>query len=189
MSPDTAKFLALIEWHLEHGVERPVPEYTVLVSNEYNYYYFSHQGKVDAMNYSTSIFLINDDVRALYVIFAPDGSNDGNKQQRYMVKTFDRSVEAGDYVVVPSTMGHKLAIAKVTEVDVEVDFDSTTILPWVIQRVELNNFNEMVAQEEVAIKAIRDAHFLQRKKSLAATLSEATNLRRLPLAKKRDEFE
>jgi hypothetical protein len=187
VNPDAAEYRRIIGRHLERGVERPVPEYTVCVSNEYNYHYFTHQGKVDVMNYSTAIFLINDEVRALYVIFEPDRQPE-HKPQRYMVKTFDKDIKEGDYVVVPSTMGHKLAIALVTDTDAEVDFDSTTVLPWIVQRVDLTPFNHLVGQEDVAVAAIRQAHFVQKKKALASDLMESKELRRLPLASRKDDL-
>src|SRR5215469_3268951 len=67
-SAATEEFRRIVGRHLERGVERPVPEYTVCVTNAHGYSYFTHQGKMeDAMNYSLSIFLINEEVRALYV--------------------------------------------------------------------------------------------------------------------------
>lgn len=185
MRDDTRTFLGLIERHLERGVERPVPEYTVLVINSDNYAYFSHQGKVDAMNYSTAVFLINDDVRALYVIYNPDET--AQKERRYLVKTLDPEIEIGDFVVVPSTVGHKLAIARVTDVAADVDFDSTTVVPWVVQRINMAEFNETVSLEEEAIAKIKAADFDRRRRVLADNLMTTARLKELPLSKRNND--
>lgn len=180
MSPDVERYVKTIDKHLWRGVEAPVPEYTVCVKNKYGYSYFTHEGRVNAMNYSTAIFLINDEVRALYVKYVTEGHD---RSQRYMVKTFDKNIKEGDFVVVPSSKDPKMAVCQVTDIDVDVDFDSTTVIHWVIQRVDLTSFNEVVAQEEVAIAAIRDARFIARKKQLAEELTNLNALKALPIAK------
>lgn len=187
MNDDTAKFLGLIHRHLLRGVERPVPEHTSLVINEHNYAYFSTLGKVDAMNYSTAVFLINDDVRGLYVTYAPDRAD--NRERRYLVKTLDQTIEVGDYVVVPSTIDDRfnLAIARVTDTDPDIDFDSTTVVPWVVQRIDMADFNQTIELEEVAIQKIKEADLAKRKRNLAASLMSAAKLKALPLAKIKPE--
>jgi hypothetical protein len=185
MSGDVGLFRSRITKHLERGAEKPVPEYTRCVTNRLGYSYFTTDGKVDYMNYSTAIFLINDDVRALLVVFSTDEERQ-QKVPRYMVKTFDKTIAEGDYVVVPSTMGmENLAIARVTDVDVEVDFDSTTHVPWVVQRISLDEFNETTQQEDVAVAAIRQAHFVAKKKQLGKDLFSARTLAELPLVSKK----
>src|SRR6516162_4762216 len=139
-------FESMIEKHLNDGVRMPVPDYALTcVTNKYGYAYFTHQGKVKAMNYSTAIFLINDNVRALYVRYEV-----GDRTQRYMVKTFDQGIVVDDYLVVPQTGKYNMAIAKVTDVDVDVDFDSMTFVPWVLQKLDFSPFNEIIRQEDVA---------------------------------------
>jgi hypothetical protein len=188
---DTPIFLSLIEEHLNKGMRVAVPEYAKdCVTNEKGYSYFSHHGKVDAMNYSTAVFLINDQVRALYVVYGPLPQDDGEygKQQipRYLVKTLDTEIEVGDYVIVPATVGHRMQIAKVVDTEAEIDFDSTTVVPWIIQRVDLDAFNQTIKQEKVAISKIREAAVMEKKKKLAQSLQGATSidLRALPLATK-----
>lgn len=183
---DTVKFHELIELYLSRGIEKQVPEYTHLVINEANYAYFSHLGKVDAMNYTTAVFLINEAVRALYVIYEPDDQN--NKRQRYLVKTLDPAVDVGDFVIVPSTVAHKLTVAKVVDTEAEVDFDSTTNVHWVIQRVDMTQFNETVELERDAIDKMKKADLGKRRRNLLRDMTDADRegLLALPLAKRRD---
>ena len=162
-----------------------VPEYTEFVLNEHNYGYFKTVGGAEAMNYSTAVFLINDDVRALYVVYEPDRPE--AMARRYIVKTLDKNIQVGDVVVVPHTMGLKMTTVRVEEVDVEVDFDSTTLVPWVIQRVDLDPFANLVEQEEEALKLIKEAHFKERRTRLAKSLLTSKKLKALPLASRKDE--
>jgi len=183
MASAVETFKRIIDRHLDDGVRMPVPDYAkVCVMNEYGYAYFTHQGKVKAMNYSTAIFLINDDVLALYVRYEV-----GDRSQKYMVKTFDKDIQVGDYVIVPSSgpNGH-LAIAVVCDVDIDVDFDSMSIVPWVVQKIDLAPFNETVQQENAAIAAIREARFQERREELASTLMNHKKIKSLPLAKKKE---
>lgn len=145
------------------------------------------------MNYSTAVFLINDDVRALYVIFNPDPGSEQQKERRYLVKTLDPAIGVGDFVVIPSTAGHKLAIGKVTDVNADVDFDSTTVVPWVVGRVDFDSFNETVKLEEDAIEKIKIADLAKRKRNLVKDMMSTDELMSLPLAsvseeKKRDRW-
>jgi hypothetical protein len=154
-----------------------------MVVNEYNYAYFSHMGKVEAMNYSTAVFLINSDVRAVYVIMEPEKRD--LDQRRYMVKTFDRAINVDDYVVVPASVGHNLAIAKVVAVDVEVDFDATTEVMWIVDKIDVSEFMQTVEQEKKAVAQIKQAHFTDTKRKLAESLlSNKALMKALPLASK-----
>jgi hypothetical protein len=128
------------------------------------------------MNYSTAIFLINDNVRALYVRYEV-----GDRTQRYMVKTFDQGIVVDDYLVVPQTGKYNMAIAKVTDVDVDVDFDSMTFVPWVLQKLDFSPFNEIIRQEDVAIAAIKEARFEERRNELASALMKSRKVKALPL--------
>src|SRR5215469_7214567 len=138
----------------------------------------------DAMNYSLSIFLINEEVRALYVQY---GQNQGSdRTQRYMVKTFDKSIKVGDYVIVPSSMGtDNLSIATVSMVDVDPEYDSTTVVPWVVQKIDMAEFNELIKQEEVVLATIKKANTAARKRKLVKELHSMDELKALPLAQKR----
>jgi hypothetical protein len=186
MASPIDKLREIIAIELERQILQSMPEYTVCIENEYGYHYFTHQGRVDAMNYSTAIFLINDEVRALYIKYVNRGGG-----QTYMAKTFDKTINKDDYVVIPTTIKEEdnMTVAKVVEVDAEIDFDSTTIIPWVISKIDLDEFTKITELEKEAIKTIREAHFAKRKKTLAADLMEAKELMKLPLAKKAERPE
>ncbi len=77
------------------------------------------------MNYSTAIFLINPKVRAIAAVYEPD--TDNRKAPRTIFKTFDSTIEVGDYILVPTDTRHKMTVNKVVEVDVEPDLESSAI--------------------------------------------------------------
>lgn len=120
------------------------------------------------MNLSTAVFLINDDTRAVMVTYEVDAV--GRPATRTMFKTFDKSIKVDDYVVVPTDTRHNLTVCKVVEVDVDVDFDSSVQVAWIIGRVDLADANQIKEQENAALDAIKSAQKLKKKKELRAAL-------------------
>ena len=110
------------------------------------------------MNNSATAFLLNDNVRAIACIFQPaqnqdffreknraskyrdfdeyeDDFDQDNKAKRYTYKSIDPTVKVGDMVVVeckgPSN-NFDMAVVRVVEVDVDVDFDAGIDYKWII---------------------------------------------------------
>lgn len=117
------------------------------------------------MNYSTSVFLINKHVRAIVALY-----EDQPHAKPTMFKTLDTSIAKDDLVVVPTETRHGMTVVKVTEVDADVDFDSTVPMKWVIQKVERKTYDDTLAQEAVAIETIKSAVIAEKRKSLAAAM-------------------
>lgn len=110
------------------------------------------------LNHSTAIFLMNKEVRAILCIYEVDTKGKNGEDilaPRHMFKTMDQSIRVGDLVVVPTMAKHNASINKVVEVDVEVDFESSTVVPWIIDVVDKSLFNENSKKEAVAIEAIK----------------------------------
>jgi hypothetical protein len=76
---------------------------------------------------SKIVFLINDQARAIMATYEPGAPAE-------MFKTLDDSISVNDLVVVQSTTRHMMTVVKVTAVDVDVNFDSTTPLKWIVPR-------------------------------------------------------
>lgn len=108
------------------------------------------------MNYSTAIFLINSDVRAVSVSYETDHEGKG-KRPFTTFNTFEDDLVEGDYVVIPTGTRHDMTVARVEEVDVEIDFDSGVQLQWIIDRVDTSARNKVEAQEADAIAKIKSA--------------------------------
>ncbi|MNS50229.1 hypothetical protein D3C72_828710 [compost metagenome] len=108
------------------------------------------------MNYSTAIFLINSDVRAVAVSYETDHEGKG-KRPFTTFKTFEDDIVEGDYVVIPTGTRHDMTVARVEEVDVEIDLESSAQMHWIVDRVDTTARNKVEAQEAEAIAKIKSA--------------------------------
>lgn len=108
------------------------------------------------MNYSTAIFLINSDVRAVAVSYEVDHEGKG-KRPFTIFKTFEDDIVEGDYVVIPTGTRHDMTVARVEEVDVEIDLESSAQIQWIVDRVDTTARNRVEAQEAEAIAKIKSA--------------------------------
>lgn len=134
------------------------------------------------MNYTTAVFLINKDLRALTAVYV-----DGEKRE--MFKTLDAGIKVGDLCVVPSDTRHKVTTVKVMEVDVGVDFDAPEKVRWIISRIDMDVFAQMTAQEDQAIDALKAAEFKKRRATLFNDLvaaADADAIKSLPIYKNGD---
>lgn len=121
------------------------------------------------MNYSTAIFLINDNARAIRVQYEPKDPNEN--PNAYIFKTLDKAVKLHDYVVIPTGTRHGMTVVKVVEVNVNIDLNSQVQLKWIIARVDRTEHERIVEQEEVAIEAIKVADFEEQRAALRQKLS------------------
>lgn len=104
------------------------------------------------MNYTTAVFLINDDVRAIACTY-----EEGDKAARTIFKTFDKTIRAGDFVIIPTDTRHKMTVVKVVDTDVDIDFDSSVPVSWIIGKVDAEPYKSTLALEEEAVETIKAA--------------------------------
>lgn len=116
------------------------------------------------MNYSMAIFLINNHARAILGRYDP--ATGGPLAKPTMFKTLDTGISVDDFVIVESDTRHGMTIVKVEEVDVDVDFDSTEVVRWVIGRVDRSNHDLLLAQEQEAISAMKSAELRKKRAGL-----------------------
>lgn len=130
------------------------------------------------MNYSTAIFLINKDVRAIAATY------EGMPNEKPVIfKTLDPSIKVDDFIVVPTDTRHKMTVLKVVAVNVDIDFDSDKPMHWVIDKVDRHDFEKTAELEEEAIKRIRVAEFNKRRLDLrSAMFASSEDLKAIPLA-------
>ena len=117
------------------------------------------------MDNSKIVFLINDSVTAVRAKY-----EDGNDTKTYTFKSFDSSVEVDDLAIVQSNTRHGYTVVKITEVNVDVDFDSPTELKWLVQKIDLAGFKQMLAQEAEAVSAVQQAELRRKKEELRRTM-------------------
>lgn len=131
------------------------------------------------MNYSTAVFLVNDNIRAILGTYEAE-----ENAKRTMFKTLDPTIKVGDYIVVPTDTRHKMTVLKVTDVGVEVDFDSNTQVPWVISTLDRASYENTLAQESTMIDAIKSAELRKKRDELRkALVIDAEAIRGLQISK------
>lgn len=121
------------------------------------------------MNYSTAIFLVRKDIRAVAVSYEVD--KDGKGVGPFVVyKTPNPNIDVGHYVVVPTDTRHGMTVGRVEEIDVEIDFDSPVQVKWIVDGVDRQAYEAVLAAEGEAITAIRSAEKRRKQEELAAKL-------------------
>ena len=118
------------------------------------------------MNYSTAVFLINDKVRAIACSYDQQPLPPGVKPPVTIFKSFDTTLKAGDYVVIPTGTRHGKTVVKVEEVDVEFDIETNTQMAWIISKVDETAYEQTLAQEQEAIKVIQSAEKTKKRTAL-----------------------
>lgn len=121
------------------------------------------------MNYSTAIFLVNPDVRAIKVSYERDVNGKG-VTPFITFKSLDPEIGVGDFVVIPTSTRHMMTVARVEQIEDDVDFDSTTQLDWIISRVDTEAHGAVVKAEGAAIEQIKSAEKRAKREELAAKL-------------------
>jgi len=129
------------------------------------------------MNYTTAVFLINSAVRAVVCTYEAE-----DKAPRTMFKTLDKTIRVGDFVVVPTNTRHSMTVCKVVETDVDVDFDNSTCVAWIIGKVDTVAHQTIVAQEADAIAVIKSAEKTKKRNELReAMMADVVELKALPI--------
>ena len=117
------------------------------------------------MNYSTAVFLINKNVRAVSATY-----EEGEKAGRTIFKTLDAGLAVGDFAIVPTDTRHKMTVVKIVDIDVDVDFDSSAQMQWIIGSVNRHDYEQITMQESQAIAAIKSAELRKKQDDLRAAL-------------------
>lgn len=135
------------------------------------------------MNYSTAIFLINDNVRAVMCAYESK-----EHAPQTMFKTMDQTIKEGDFVIVQSGTRHGMTVVKVVDTDPEIepDFESREELKWIIGTIDLEDFEALKSQEDEAITAIKKAEKRKKRADLRKTLMAdyEETINELPIAER-----
>jgi hypothetical protein len=132
--------------------------------------YKQKQPQEDIMNYSTRVFLINNKLRAIKAIYEPQDAITRNNNTPKMFKTLDPELKVGDYIVVPSSTRHKMTTMLVTEVDVDVDYDSPAQVDWVVDKIDVAAYKVLKDQEDQAIAVLKSAEAHRKREELKKSL-------------------
>lgn len=116
------------------------------------------------MNRTTTVFIVNKNVRAFMGIYEP-----GAKAE--MFKTFDQTVKKDDLVVVTTDTRHNFTVVKVTDANVAVDIEDANVkVKWAVSKLDLTEHNTILAQEHEAVERVKQAEFNKKRRDLMDNL-------------------
>lgn len=115
------------------------------------------------MDNTRIVFLINDSVRAVMGQYEQGATPE-------MFKTFDPTIKVDDLAVVESGTRLGMTVVKITAVGVDVNFDGTNPLKWIVQKVDKPAFDVVLAQEGQAVAAVQAAELRRKRDELRATM-------------------
>lgn len=115
------------------------------------------------MKQSLIVFLINDTVRAIKARYEETGAET-------IFKTLDQTIKVDDFAVVQSGTRHGMTVVKVSSVDVDIDLESNVDVSWVVQKIDMANFNVTLDQEARAISAVQAAEKARKRDELRKSL-------------------
>lgn len=118
------------------------------------------------MNYSTSVMLINENIRAVRGRY-----EDGGKA--VVFKTIDQSIKVDDFVVVESGTRWNVTTVKITEIDVSPDFDSNEHMHWVISKIDMAAHQKVTDMESQAIELIKKGELRKRREDIKKNTLDA----------------
>lgn len=121
------------------------------------------------MNYSTAIFLVRKDIRAVAVSYEVDGDGKGIKPFT-IYKTPDHDLAVGAYVVIPTDTRHGMTVARVEEVDVDLDVDYPGQVKWLVGSVDRGFYDGLITAENEVVATIKSAEKRRRQDELAAKI-------------------
>jgi hypothetical protein len=132
---------------------------------------FNPTQKGDTMKTNHLISLLQEDYTTVKVRFSQDNSKTFNSPKLYTYKTREK-FSVDDYAVV-MVAGH-LQIVKVEEVDdcIDLDFDSGIEYRWIVQRIDLANYETLMEQEKEVSDLIRKAENKQKLKQLRENMED-----------------
>lgn len=118
------------------------------------------------MNYSTAVMLINENIRAVKGQYEENGNPE-------TFKTLDQELKIGDMAVVESGTRWGMTTVKISDVDVDVDFDSSRQMGWVIGKVKAVEHEALKKMEAAAIDLIKKGELRKRRQDIKKNTLDA----------------
>ena len=118
------------------------------------------------MNYSTAVMLINPTIRAVRGKYEESGNAE-------IFKTIDQDLKVDDFAVVESGTRWGITTVKISEVDVDVDFDSSKNVGWVIGKIDMLAHGNIKKMEDSAIDLIKRGELRKRREDIKKNTLDA----------------
>lgn len=124
------------------------------------------------MNYTTAVFLLNNQVRAVQCAYDFNPAN-GKPLDVYTYKTLDPSIKVGDICVVETQSRVKHTCVQVIAVDVQIPLDDNIQYKWIVSKVDLAPHAEVLEKEQAAITLIRKGEEKRKREDMIANTMAA----------------
>ncbi len=135
------------------------------------------------MESSKLIFLVNDAARAVKAIYEPGAPAE-------IFKTLDGTLKVDDLAIVQSTTRHGFTVVKITEVGIEPDLDSATPMKWLLHKIDVKAFGELLKDEAKAADHVQGVERRKRKEELRkALIGDAADISALAISHAGEVFE
>lgn len=118
------------------------------------------------MNYSTAVMLINPSIRAVLGKYEEHGKTT-------VFKTIDKDLKVNDFAVVESGTRWGMTTVQITAVDVDVDFDNSTLVGWVVGKVDQDAHERLKKMEDQAIEVIKKGELRKRREDIKKNTLDA----------------
>lgn len=122
------------------------------------------------MNYTTAILLVRSDIKVVAVSYEVNA--DGTGREPFVnYKTPDPDLKVGDFVIIPTDTRHRLTVARVEVLDVEIDPASATPVNWLVSSaIDRTAYDSLLSAEANVIAAIKSAETRRAREELASKL-------------------
>ena len=118
------------------------------------------------MNYSHAVFLMTKGkARAMACAYKAE-----ENAKTDIFKTLDPSIKEGDYVIVETDSRHRMTVFKVIETDVDIDYDSSNKISWIVSKVDTQEIERNRTVEAMAISKIKQGRKKRREQELLEDL-------------------
>ena len=121
------------------------------------------------MNYSTAVMLINQNIRAIHAAYTDTTQG---QYQRTTFKTLDPTIKKGDIVVVQADKRRGLTVMQVTDVDVDVDYESDVSVDWIVSKVDPTESQKILQEEAKWIDVLKKAERRKKAEEIKTNLLE-----------------
>lgn len=108
--------------------------------------------------------------RAEPMAYGDEAEKRAAKLKGYLFKTVDPSLAVGDLVVVPTDTRHGFTVCKIVEVDVEPDMTLTTEVKWIVNKIDVSNYFDVLESEKSIKQKVADRALAEQRRKLKETL-------------------
>lgn len=128
------------------------------------------------VNYSMLSVLTSDEVILVSGIFSDEQRAYGGAPKEYTFKTTRKDLLKDDLCIVQcagQSASYGFSVIKITKVDVPLDVSVAHGFKWVVDKLELEEFNEKLEAEAALIAQVKSAQKVTKKQQLLAALGIA----------------